>query len=140
MGRWASLKAKRTFVEPFTAWGVADASGGLIAAFVWNDHADGNVELSYVGTGGFTKDNCAALAKFAFDELNCRRVTIRTRLSNHKLIAQAKWFGFRREGLHDGWYEDEPAVTLGMVKGRCPVSLRRGDRHLPTERSCDPSS
>lgn len=117
--KWASLKAQKQFVPPYTIWGIADRNCRLIAALIFNDFADHNIEMSYVGKGGFSKGICRQIAKFCFIELDCERVTLRTKASNQKLIAALEWGGFVKEGTLRKWYGDENAVVLGMLKEEC---------------------
>ncbi len=106
---WAGQQFGVTFMPPFAAFGVLDASGTLVGAAVWNNYIPGgNIELSYVGPGTLTRRIIEGWAVYAFMSLAVSRVTVRTKRSNKVVAGLISRLGFRFEGVQKRFFGPEP--------------------------------
>lgn len=101
---------------PFAGLVVTTDHGSPIGAVVFNDYAQGNVEMTGVGNSCWTPKVIRSLARYVFSQLKCRRVTARTAVSNHKARAALRALGFRQEGRIREWYGKEDAITYGLLR------------------------
>lgn len=115
VAQWAGEQLGCTFRQPFVAWGITDKDNGLTGAVVFNDYDARNVEVTCVGRG-WTRGNIRAIAKYCFDDLNCTRVSITTRMGNELVHDLAKRLGGTLEGIKRRYYGDEDAAMYGVLK------------------------
>lgn len=120
---WASRRlGGKKFVEPYVAVGIESNEGLPRGAVVFNGYTGehGDVEASIVGKGAFGKEICRYLFRYVFDELKVRRLTVRTRADNQKVIEIAIKFGWRVEGRQREAYPDGcDAILFGMLRHEC---------------------
>ena len=119
VARWAAGKLGCVFVQPYTAWGITDENNRMVGAVVFNDWADKNVELTFVGRGSLSRRLFKEIAHYAFTANGVARVTVRTRAKNlyvRRIIEKA---GFKPEGTLRCWYGDDDAIVYGMTKQEC---------------------
>jgi RimJ/RimL family protein N-acetyltransferase len=117
---WAGIKLGTEFAEPCRAIGITNRHSRLIGAVIFNDFQEKNVEASFVGKGAFRKDVCRALARFAFLDLDCERVSITIRATNELVIGLAIKAGWRCEGRKRRYFGDDDAIIMGMLRKECP--------------------
>lgn len=101
---------------PFVGLLIKTDNGGVVGCVVFNDYANGNIELTGVGRGCWTISVIRNLARYVFKRLNCRRVTARTAQSNHEARAALRALGFKREGRVRDWYGHEDAIVYGLLR------------------------
>jgi RimJ/RimL family protein N-acetyltransferase len=118
---WASHQMGCSFTEPMCrGFGITDRHGALIGAAIWSSYQHKNVELSCVGAGAFRAGACRELARFAFDELECERISFTVRASDEYTLKVAMKFGWRVEGRKRRYFADCDAIILGMLRSECP--------------------
>jgi RimJ/RimL family protein N-acetyltransferase len=119
VARWAGQRLGVTFSPPYVAVGI-ESHGKPVGAVIFNDYQGGNIEVSAVGRGAFKKGILQHLFRYAFNDLECSRVTVRTRADNEKVIDLAIRFGWRVEGRLRQFYPDGcDAVVFGMLRKEC---------------------
>ncbi len=119
---WASIKLGVRFRECASAWGITDRRGTLIGAAIFTGYQAKNIELTCVGPGAFKKDVCREIASYAFDDLQCERITLTVAANNEKVLGIAIKFGWRVEGRLRRYYGAVDAVVMGMLRRECPFT------------------
>lgn len=104
--------------KPLKAIGIVH-NGRLKGLAFFNNYEHSNIELSCLGRGAFKKEVCKMLAKIAFDDNDCQRITIRIRADNPQTIKIAEKFGWKIEGKLRNYYGSVDAVVMGMLKQEC---------------------
>lgn len=108
MAAWAGQELGITFQEPYTAFGFIE-DDAVKGAVIFNDYyRGGNVEITYVGSHSFRKQQIGFMCRFAFQELGCSRVTARTRRGNGRMRRILPRFGFQYEGTQKRFYGPTP--------------------------------
>lgn len=109
-----------TISKPNMALGFLTGDKRPLAAFVFNDYSGANVELTALAEpGGLTRGVLRYVAKYAFEKLKCRRVTVRTKKRNKRVLRIANRFGFAYENVAKDFYEDCDAVVFRMLRKDC---------------------
>lgn len=95
--------------------------GKIIAAALFNNYQDSNIDLSVVFARpiALTRGNLRALFSYPFKQLGCERVSVRTRANNLKVRKQIRRLGFEPEGKHPRFYGNEAAMSYGMTRSQC---------------------
>ena len=101
---------------PFAGIVIETDNGGICGAVVFNDYAQGNIEMTGVGHGCWTPKVIRGLARYVFGQLKCRRVTARTSVNNHAARQALRALGFRQEGRVREWYGKEDAILYGLLR------------------------
>jgi hypothetical protein len=119
VGKWAGEQLATVFHPPFTSMGVTDEKGELVGALVFNDYTGPNVELNAAGDGCWTEPVVRAGFRYMFDQLDCIRVTARTRRKNRLVRKLLPRLGFKFEGVARRYYGDEDALVFSLLKEEC---------------------
>lgn len=107
------------FSPPYTTIGVVDRAGRIVGGWVFNGYTGPNVEVSLAGRGAIARGVLRAVAHYVFQQLGCRRATAHIKSRNVRALLQAERGGWRREGMHAGWFYDDDAVSLGITRETC---------------------
>ena len=102
--------------------GIWDAvASRLIGAAVFNNYDFANIEISvYLDESArLTKGMIEAMFTYPFLELQCARVTARTRAGNAKTRQLIRRLGFKPEGRLRWYFGDDDAMIYGMPKAEC---------------------
>ena len=119
VARWAGERFGTVFSPPLRALGVKEA-GEIRGALVFNDFNGANIECSVVGdTACWTAPVVSAAFRYAFDQCQCVRLTLRTRRRNKLVRKLIPRLGFRFEGVARRYYGDDDALVFGMLKEEC---------------------
>lgn len=102
-------------VPPYVGLLVLDERN-VWGAFIVNDYADRNCEISAIGQRCWTPSVVRYLARYIFGKLDCRRVTARTRMSNTKAKRALLAMGFQYEGRLRDWYDNEDCLVFGLTR------------------------
>ena len=89
---------------------------GVKGVVVFNDFANGNIELTGVGKGCWTPKIIRELARYVFKQLGCTRVTARTPISNRAAKRALTAIGFKYEGRMREWFGHEDAMVYGLLR------------------------
>lgn len=120
VAHWMAGHTGETIIPPYTAFGTVSADGLLNAAVLFNGLNGGNVELSMVAPRHLPRGLIRAAARYAFVDLQCHRVTARTRASTLRVRRFIEKAGFRQEGVLRSYYRDgDDAILFGMLKKEC---------------------
>jgi RimJ/RimL family protein N-acetyltransferase len=116
---WAAAELKVTFAPPYIALASVDHRGTIIGVAVLNNFDCSNIDVTGIGEGAFTPSVIRSLAHYIFIQLNCSRVTLRTRRSNHRarrMLAKH----FKPEATLKSWFGTEDAFQFRMCRDECP--------------------
>jgi RimJ/RimL family protein N-acetyltransferase len=117
---WMEAQTGEVIIPPYTAFGIIDPDGQLGGAMVFNDFNEGNVEVSLVAPKRVSRGLLRMAAVYAFSQLDCRRISARTRASNLRVRKFIEKVGFQQEGVLRAYYRDgDDAVLYGLLKGEC---------------------
>lgn len=120
---WAAIQLGTTFVDPCFAIGVLNRRGHLVGAVIYNAYEFRNVEATAVGK--FGRYATAEICAYAFDRLDCLRISLTIPERNPRLIKMLMRMGFEIEGLKREYYgEGEHAIILGMLRQECKIPWR----------------
>ena len=118
---YAERQLNLKFAQPHIGIGFLTDAGKPLCAAILNHYGDANCELSMVSEpGGITRGVLRFLAVYVFDQMNCNRLTVRTRRQNKAVARMARRCGFTFECVAKGWYHDADAVVYRMLKTECP--------------------
>lgn len=79
-----------------------------------------DVEVHYSGERGFlSRRFLRALARYAFDQLGCRRITGRIPVFRPEAVKLGLRLGFRHEGTLRCAFDGADILILGMLKEEC---------------------
>jgi hypothetical protein len=110
-----------TISKPYIALGFLTNDKRPLSAFVFNDHTGANIEMTaFAELGGITRGVARYIARYVFEQLGCRRLTVRTKKRNKRVLQLAPRYGFKYEGVAKHFYADDDAVVFRMLKSECP--------------------
>jgi hypothetical protein len=110
-----------TFSPPFQAFGFMTDDKRPLSAFVFNDYTYSNIEMTlYAEPGGINRAVMKYVANYVFVKSGCRRLTVRTKKRNKRVLQLAPRFGFKYESVAKHFYPDDDAVVFRMLKHECP--------------------
>lgn len=113
-------KLNAKFSPPYLAFGFVSNDNRPMCAFVFNDHSGSNIEMSvYAEPGGITRGVLRYVANYVFNSSNCRRLTVRTKKRNKRVLKIAPRYGFTYESVAKHYYVDDDAVVFRMLKPDC---------------------
>lgn len=93
---WVGHKIGAVIVPPYTALGWRGENGALIAGVVFNDFNGANVEIT-AAADRLTRGMIVVALHYAFEQLQCRRVSLHVARGNERVRAMAKRAGFVEE-------------------------------------------
>jgi len=106
--------------EPCHAFGYVTDEGKPLAAVVVNDYSGANCELTIVAErGGLIRPVLKHICAYTFNQLGCRRITVRTRKRNKPVQKLALKAGFKFEAVASDFYDDDDAVVYRMKRDDC---------------------
>jgi len=90
----------------------------LVAVIVFHDYRWPNIEASiWSSTPRWaTRHVLGAVMKYAFQQLDCRRITALTETTNQRARAFLCRLGFTQEGIHPHALPSGDAVTYGLLR------------------------
>jgi RimJ/RimL family protein N-acetyltransferase len=117
LGQWASERLDgRQFSPPFVAIGVAHR-GRIVAAAVYNNFCHPDIHVTFVTSSPrwASPGAVAAIFRYPFRQLGCRRITAVTAESNDRARLFLERLGFRREGYHPDARIDGASISYGLL-------------------------
>lgn len=113
---WASEQLDIPDFGPAAAIGVWRRDK-IVAVAVFNNYRWPNIEISFARTDPYwaTREAIAAILRFPFVQLQCKRLTAITKAQNKPARAFLERLGFRQEGIHPDTFADDDAVTYGLL-------------------------
>ena len=106
--------------QPFTAFGFVSDDNRPMCAVLFNDFNRSNMEMTiYAEPGGITRQVLTYLANYVFNKSQCRRLTVRTKKSNKRVLQLAPRYGFKYESVAKHFYPDDDAVVFRMLREDC---------------------
>ena len=120
IARFIERALKVKIAEPYFALGFMSDDKKPLAAFVFNDFTGANIELTAVSERGrLGLEIKRYIARYVFIQNGCRRLTVRTKKRNKRVLKLAPLLGFKYEGVQKHFYADDDAVVFGMLKEDC---------------------
>lgn len=117
---YVASKLKVKISPPFQAIGFLTDDRRPMSAFVFNDYSDSNIELTaFAEPGGISRGVLRYVAHYVFVKNNCRRLTVRTKKRNKRVLQLAPRYGFKYESVAKHFYADDDAVVFRMLKSDC---------------------
>lgn len=106
--------------EPYRAFGFMSDDKRPLCAFVFNDLSGANVEMTvYAEPGGITRGVLRYIANYVFNKNQCRRLTVRTKKRNRRVLKLAPRYGFQYECVAKHYFPDDDAVVFRMLREDC---------------------
>ena len=122
VAQWAGEKLGVTFQEPYRAFGFVGADGELFAASVINHYyPGGNCEWTHYGPGIMPPSMLIFLADFVFVQLDCARVTAKTRRVNTLVQKLLQRYGWEFEFVQKRYFgptKDEDAIVYVLWRNK----------------------
>lgn len=98
-----------------------DSAGRPLCAVVLNEYNGSNIEMTICAEpAGITLGVMRFLAGYVFEQLGCRRLTVRCKRKNKHARRMAERFGFVYEAVSPRFFPDDDATVLHMFKEECP--------------------
>ncbi len=120
IGAYVGSRLGVTICPPFQAIGFLTDDKKPLAAFVFNDFNYSNMEMTIVAEpGGITRQVIRYVANYAFNTSKCRRLTVRTKKRNKRILQLAPRYGFKYECIAKHFYPDDDAVVFRMLREDC---------------------
>lgn len=113
-------KLQVRIAPPFTAFGFASDNDRPMCAVLFNDFSGSNIEMTiFAEPGGITRQVLRYLANYVFVKNQCRRLTVRTKKRNKRVLQLAPRYGFKYECIAKHYFADDDAVVFRMLKSDC---------------------
>jgi len=113
-------KLQVKIAPPCTAFGFVSDDNRPLAAFVFNDFNQANMEMTVVAEpGGITRPVLKYVANYVFNKSQCRRLTVRTKKRNKRVLKLAPRYGFKYECIVKHFFPDDDAVVFRMLRDEC---------------------
>ena len=120
IANYVESKLGITFSPPFQAIGFMADDKRPLSAFVFNEFNHSNMEMTVVSDpGGITRPILKYVANYVFVKSGCRRLTVRTKKRNKRVLQLAPRFGFKYESVAKHYFPDDDAVVFRMLKEDC---------------------
>lgn len=120
IGQYVGSRLGVTISPPFQAIGFLTDDKRPLSAFVFNDFNQSNIEMTVVAEpGGINRQVLRYIAHYVFEKNKCRRLTVRTKKRNKRVLQLAPRFGFKYECIAKQFFADDDAVVFRMLKNEC---------------------
>lgn len=127
---WAGAELRVTFAPPYIALASVDHRNTIIGVIVLNNFDGSNIDLTAVGVGGFAPSTVRHIVDYVFVKMQCSRMTLKTRRSNHRVRKILKKH-FTFEAVLKNWFGNEDAFQFRMCRDECRW-LRKSNDHNAT--------
>jgi RimJ/RimL family protein N-acetyltransferase len=116
LAKWAGDRLGMEIGKPNTSIGVAHR-GQIVAVAVFNNFRPPNIEVTFVTSSPrwATRGAIAAILKYPFHQLRCKRVTAIIEATNQPARAFLCRLGFKLEGIHPDVFVSGAAETYGLL-------------------------
>lgn len=105
---------------PYTAFGFVSDDDRPMCAALFNDFSGANIEMTiYAEPGGISRQVLRYLANYVFVKNGCRRLTVRTKKRNKRVLQLAPRYGFKYECIAKHYFADDDAVIFRMLREDC---------------------
>lgn len=113
-------------LQPCTAFGII-RNGQITGGIAFNNYRKFSVDMSAVLDCALTRAELRTLCDYAFNQLDCKRVTAITGKKNKKARKALEIIGFKLEGVHPrGLDGREDAMSFGLLKETCKWIKQHG--------------
>ncbi len=118
--RWAAQRIGIDGFGPSAAIGV-QRDGEIIAACVYHDYRDGQIEASIAASSQRWANRSVLFGLFAypFIQVGAKRMLVTCSEANHKAMKMNRQLGFVEEGRLRKMFGKHDAVLFGMLKQEC---------------------
>lgn len=121
--QWAERILGVSFQHTPATWLTSkDHAGNILGVVIFSRFTTGNCEVTVAAQDPrfITRELAAAVAVYAFRQLNCRRLTAIISVDNAKSLKLAQRLGFRIEGTLRDWFPSGNAHVLGFLAEDLP--------------------
>ena len=116
---------------PYFAIGFATDDKRPMVAAIFNEFNGSNIELTiWAEKGKITKGILQTIANYVFNQLKCRRLTVRTKKRNKAVLKLALRYGFIYEHVVSRYFPDDDAVVFRMFPENCRFLKERNASSL----------
>lgn len=122
---WIDRELETNLALPFCGYAITDGNGKQVGAFVFNNYSGADVELTIACSERVTIRVARFIALLAFYDLGARRLSAKTRVSNHKAIHAMGALGFKVEGCAREYFDGEDAVLFGLLESEQKLVKRK---------------
>lgn len=120
IGAYVGSRLGVTITPPFKALGFLTEDKRPLSAFVFNDFNHSNMEMTVVAEpGGINRPVLKYVANYVFNTSKCRRLTVRTKKRNKRVLQLAPRYGFKFECIAKHFFADDDAVVFRMLREDC---------------------
>lgn len=120
IANFVAQKLKITFWPPYLALGFVADNHRPMCAVVFNEYNGSNIEMTiYADKGGITRGVIRYISQYVFNQLKCRRLTVRTKKRNKFVLKLAPRVGFTYEHVASRYFPDDDAVVFRMYREDC---------------------
>lgn len=112
-------------IPPWTEYAAIGVmrDGVIVGGIVYHDYRpqDGDIQISVAATSArwLTRGVLRAIHRYPFVQLECARVTARTRKNNKRARSALERLGFRMEGMQRKAMQGRDAVLYGLLASEC---------------------
>lgn len=107
----------------YSAIGVADESGALLAGAVYNNWRHPSIEITFAveSPRWASRQAISCILRYPFVQLKCLRIVAYTASRNDRARAflTNPLIGFKEEGYHPNGFPDDDAVSYGLLRENC---------------------
>lgn len=122
---WIDCELGTNLALPFCGYAITNLRGEQVGAFVFNNYSGADVELTIACSERVTIRVARFIALLAFYDLGARRLSAKTRVSNHKAIHAMGALGFKVEGCAREYFDGEDAVLFGLLESEQKLVKRK---------------
>jgi RimJ/RimL family protein N-acetyltransferase len=115
---WASERLGRPVGGEWPRTIAIFRKGEIVAAVIYYDYRHPDIHASIASTtpAWATKDALAAIMRYPFIQLGCKRITAGTEASNHPAREFLCRLGFKQEGYHRDAAPNGDVVSYGLLR------------------------
>lgn len=101
---WVSEKLGVSIHPPYISFAVEDQFYTLRGGVILNDWNGANIEITLYCPGAYRRELAKQVFEYVFRQLECKRLTARTRHDNKDMQKMLDQLGFEREGTMKNYF------------------------------------
>lgn len=87
-----------------------------VGAVIVNGYAHGNCYMTAAVWAPVGMRSARAVFDYCFHQLDCNRITLHCKVTNHRALKMVRRLGFKDEGLCRAYFDGEDAIVLGLLR------------------------
>jgi RimJ/RimL family protein N-acetyltransferase len=121
--RWAGDVIGATYNPDLSAWiSKLNPDGTPLVVVVFDRFDEHNCQMHIASDGTkrwYSKEFVSTCYRYAFNQMNLKRVTVVIREDNVKSLKACKQLGHTQEGILKAWFGKKDGVLMRMLKTEC---------------------